>query len=241
MDQDNEGFEFKPLTEGLGFHKKPIDLKDDPSSFSTTGILPRAKAKLNSFMPQQQISPIPQPRPKIETPAQPRKPFHPEVNNGWAPAIKSQTEFVNPQNARSQRIAAFSWSSGIFDSTMVGGITLVFLGALVVTTGLAVDKIVEMVLGESGARIAVMLLIFCVAEIYSVVCRSFFGRTLGEWAFGFRLGSKKDQQSALYPIQVVWRVFLVIATGLIVLPALSTIFGRDLIGRLTGVSLIEED
>jgi hypothetical protein len=79
-----------------------------------------------------------------------------------------------------------------------------------------------------------------VIQMYVVTARSFFGRTLGEWTFDVQLGKTEDQSKTFYPLKVVARSLLVTATGLIVLPILSLVVGRDLAGDLLGLHLYQQ-
>ena len=70
-----------------------------------------------------------------------------------------------------------------------------------------------------------------------VISRAFFGCSLGEWAFELKLGRDNEASQGLYPVRVVGRILLVLATGFVLLPMLSFLFGRDLVGKFCGLSL----
>ena len=105
-------------------------------------------------------------------------------------------------------------------------VTQVDLTALIFKVGLDVPT-----------KIAFYALFVSVMLMYVVVIRSFFGRTLGEWTFDFQMGNDQQHESALYPVLVLWRCSLAIMTGVILLPILSMIFGRDLLAPATGLQL----
>ncbi len=73
--------------------------------------------------------------------------------------------------------------------------------------------------------------------LYMVMLRSFLGFTLGDWACGLRLGAIEQRLGPGYSLRVVFRAGIFIATGIIFLPILSLIVGRDLAGQWSGLQL----
>ena len=76
-----------------------------------------------------------------------------------------------------------------------------------------------------------------VAQLYMVLARSFFGRTIGEWTFELQLGNAFQQRAWWYPLAVVWRSTLNICTGFVVLPILSLLVQRDVSAFPSGVRI----
>jgi hypothetical protein len=254
-------FEFKPLTEGLGFHKKVVDLREDPVpsvAQSTTGILPKPKN------PERQSAALMANSSSEKTPAQPaRNPaasasgFHPAgarpASTAWKPALEKQTILEKPTAVATNvttpspearplllKPVAVSWPASIFDSTMILGLALLFSAVVFAVTRIDLADFFEMLRTDGASQFATALLLLAVLEIYFVACRSFFGKTLGEWAFEYRLGTPAQQSRAAYPLKVAWRALLVAVTGFIVLPLISTFSKRDVTGILTGVSLYSD-
>jgi hypothetical protein len=233
-----DDFEFKPLTDGLGFHKKIIDLKENPEKYEST--LNQRPAQNQNQTPIQKVAQ------KLSQPL-------------WNPSLKNQDIFEkrNPQVQKTQKIqkptvvnsipsdaglepVATGWSAAIFDSTMVLGLVLIFSAVIFAVTKIDFSQLMEMLQTEGTAQFGALVLLISVYEIYTVTCRTFFGKTVGESVFEFRLGTHSAQQKILYPIQVAWRSFAIALTGFIVLPILSTILNQDLAGILSGVSLYSE-
>lgn len=79
-----------------------------------------------------------------------------------------------------------------------------------------------------------MGLIFC----YLVLLRSFLGFTLGEWACSLRLGFPWERLDSKYIPKIALRSFIVLSTGIVVLPILSLIFDSDFAGEASGVHLM---
>lgn len=203
-----DDFEFKPLTEGLGFHKKTINLNE---------ALP--KPKTDSFHPQ------------------------PPQTSLWTPALKEKDllpKSVAVVVGKGLEPLAASWPASIFDSTMVLGLTLIFSAVVFAITGIDMANLMDILESEGTAQLGSLILLFAIFEIYTVACRTFFGRTVGESMFQCRLGTEADQERILYPLQVAWRSLVIALTGFIILPALSTFLDQDLAGLLSGLSLYSE-
>jgi len=220
----DDDFEFKPLTDGLGFHKKVIDLKE-------------------SVEIQPQKSPI-----KKTNSAQLA-----QTQNLWTPTLKTK-EFTDAKknkavvvgggsaNVESANLEPVStgWPAAIFDSTMVLGLMLIFSAIIFAITKIDLSQLMEMLQNEGSAQLGALALLTSVYEIYTVTSRTFFGKTVGESVFEYQLGNSQAQDRAIYPLQVAWRSLVIALTGFIVLPLLSTIINQDLAGLLSGVSLYSE-
>jgi hypothetical protein len=70
-----------------------------------------------------------------------------------------------------------------------------------------------------------------------ITTRFFIGSSIGEAACDIRLGKPQERMSHWYFLKVVFRATLVVATGIVVLPIVSLIFGRDIPGMLSGLKL----
>lgn len=74
---------------------------------------------------------------------------------------------------------------------------------------------------------------------YLTIARSFLGFTIGEWACGLRLGALKQRLHRFYSLRVIARTLITFVTGIVSLPILSLLVGRDLAGWIVGLPLIE--
>ena len=133
-----------------------------------------------------------------------------------------------------------AWPGAIFDATMILGMALIFSAAVFTITKIDLSQLIEMLKTDTPSQWACFFIVFCVFEIYTVACRTFFGKTLGEWVFDYRLGTPADQERPAYPLRVAVRSLILSMTGFILFPVLNSLFGEDLLGRLTGVSLFME-
>jgi hypothetical protein len=221
----DDDFEFKPLTDGLGFHKKVIDLKE-----------------ISDVQPQK--APIKKPVSASQS----------QTHNLWTPTLKTK-EFAESKKSKAVVVGggaatsrdsvnlepvATGWPAAIFDSTMVLGLMLIFSAIIFAITKIDLSQLMEMLQSEGSAQFGAIVLLTSVYEIYTVTSRTFFGKTVGESVFEYQLGNSQAQDRAIYPLQVAWRSLVIAMTGFVVLPLLSTIINQDLAGLLSGVSLYSE-
>ncbi len=89
-------------------------------------------------------------------------------------------------------------------------------------------------------QISLGVLFVAVMQMYAIIARSFFGRTLGEWTFDLQIGRDEEQKLESYPLRIALRSLVTTVTGLVLLPILSLILGRDLAGWLSGVQLYRQ-
>ncbi|MFN7825511.1 MAG: hypothetical protein ACK5P6_09130 [Pseudobdellovibrionaceae bacterium] len=121
---------------------------------------------------------------------------------------------------RGWRLIAWNWMAALID-----GLILLSFGLGLASLGLTAVKL-EWILPAT-------------AFLYLCISRVFLGYSLGEWACDLRLGTIEQRLHPKYSLRVVARMALIYGTGVIVLPLLSMIFRRDLVGRLTRTELIE--
>lgn len=228
--EDQDDFQFKPLTEGLGFHKKTVNLKNEEPGLGT-----RSEGKL--FRPQSRrdhgvVDP--------QFPTGNQKPSQPKENPTaqWKPSLPD-AEMEQQVELRLEPKAT-AWAAGLLDGLMVSGITLLFLAVALAITQVQFDDLVLLISGENDAKLSLFVLFLSVLQVYSVGCRTFVGYTLGEMAFETRLGTKEQQLATFYPARVAWRTLLNCLTGFVLLPAISSYTKVDVAGILSGVELQEE-
>jgi hypothetical protein len=295
MDPFDE-FEFKPLTEGLGFHKKSVTLKEGlkksgvldgelnqvPASVPRNLMQETAKipeAKKHSFedvLSALEKTPLKRPNLNLEfTEPLPREkskdkmkamdiaidmpmPITPPVQSPFPqpdaykkPVLKkipTQTEQVSVGTRRGaadspQRIlqpATVSFASAGLDLIVVMALAIVFLIALLLVTKVDLAVVLTNLDRDPKTQVSLLILFITVMQMYAIVARSFFGRTLGEWTFDVQLGQDKEQSLETYPLKVAARSVLTTFTGLIFLPLISAMVGHDVAGRLTGVQLYRQ-
>jgi len=112
-----EEFEFKPLTEGLGFHKKADTLKNEvKSTIAKTATSVATSAAMNSEPPRSSIFPKPEPKTERTTERAPTKSFGASAGGLAAASFGTnltETERTQPEAARSAVEASRTASQSI--------------------------------------------------------------------------------------------------------------------------------
>jgi hypothetical protein len=254
-----EEFEFKPLTEGLGFHKKKATAQksaDLDSSFEVT----KPGMSLNqtglSLIEEEAVDPLRPPLPrKPATPVAPTEAETSPSSSAVDEILKTlqknrRLDFENKAATKGQQQAApkteefkpdvWNFSSALLDGMLVIAASLLCMIVVLMIT--KADLIANLAApDESGMiYIATFSLLASVSFIYLLVNRMFLGATPGEWAFEQRIGQPKDMTSAMYSVRVLARSALVIVTGFVVLPILSVILKKDLAGEITSANLVKK-
>jgi hypothetical protein len=258
-------FEFKPLTEGLGFHRNKetprstnshsnseitskLEFRNPNLKFDTTAMpTPIVSKGLNSPLPRNQFN----------TEVQTTKTSRPQINvptiedDSIAKAQTAVNEILKNLNHKKQQEESLAknkkkmvWKSttpsllaGFLDSMLVtAGFLLMLISMLTITQ---VDLISN--LSSPGDNhiiwLATASLLTCVTLIYMVVFRTYMGFTPGEWAFDQRCGNEMQQASSSYILKITARTLLVMVTGFLPLTLISALFGTDFVGLMTGLQI----
>lgn len=298
MDPFDE-FEFKPLTEGLGFHKKSLSLKE---GLKSSGVIEDELQSIPATMPKNMIEDLPKAPTKKHTfedvlsaleksplnrpgdlkfteplPREPKKkaldfeipqapvqsPFPiPDAYKGPAAPIGPATPLGPAAIKKVPRIeelasvgtrrgaadspvrkltpATMSMASAALDLIICAALGLIFLVALLTITKVNLNVVLANLNKDIMTQIALGVMFLTVMQMYVVIARSFFGQTLGEWTFDLQIGRDEEQFTETYAIKVAFRSVLNLITGLVLLPLVSAMLGRDIAGQLSGVKLYRQ-
>lgn len=265
-----EEFEFKPLTDGLGFHKKKAaaaKFETDADSFSASPSPALLKNQGLELIEENSVDPLrpPLPRKKSSPATTSQVPSAPgyltEVGGEASPSSSTaavdeilktlqknrRLEFdeksktkITPQVKEEYKNTVFSFSAGLLDGMLVMAASLLCLILLVSIA--RIDLVANLTQPDENYLVYFSTVgIFAgVAFIYLTLNRIFMGATPGEWAFDQRVGTPADLSSGLFCLKVAARSALVIATGFFVFPVLSALMNKDYAGQITGARLLKK-
>ena len=255
-----EEFEFKPLTEGLGFHKKKAATSekatqndDLDSTFEISR--PSSKKKSMSYSASsredQGPDPLRSPLPRKNVSPTPMTEAEPSSTSSAVDEIlktlqkNRRLDFENNEatkattkSAAKDEFKTDTWNpaSAFLDGMLVLAATLLcMIVVLMVTKADLMANLANP--GDGMIYISTFALLAAVSLIYLLVNRMFIGSTPGEWAFEQRIGKPEQMNDAMYSVRVLARSILVIATGFVLLPVLSALMNKDLAGEVTGAVL----
>jgi len=189
---------------------------------------------------------------EIETPRPVQSPFpQPEAYKNPNSGKKALSESPAAPSVGTRRGAAdspqrkllpapVSFESAFLDLIIVSALAIVFMISLLLVTKVDLSLVLTNLSKDLMTKITFGVLFLAVMQMYAVVARSFFGRTIGEWTFDLQLGGDDEQKNESYPFRVMLRALVTTLTGLVLLPLISAIIGRDLAGQISGVKLYRQ-
>ncbi len=258
-------FEFKPLTDGLGFHQKndtttsKIDFRGSNLNFDVKNTeknpertVERTVGKnqgLTSPLPRSGTSTIPTSNtkgavtPRIQVPIL--------EDDSISKAQTAVNEILKNLNHKKQQEDALlknkkklvwkhttpSFAAAFLDTMLImAGFLMMLIAMLAITKSDLISNITHP--GEDySIWIATALLFATLYFSYMVLCRAYLGYTPGEWAFDQRCGTELEQAGKSYVPKVILRTLLVMITGFLPLALISWIVKIDLAGMVSGLQV----
>ena len=162
-----------------------------------------------------------------------------EINNHEA--LTGSAFHRGPSRRSGYRLTGWLLASVITDILIITASTCIFLLGASLLFKLShdsnINQFARSFLGEKAMMQTAVYLFGYISIIYFIFLRVFLGATIGEWSCGIRVGQPSERMKPSYAFKVIARVFLIIFTGIFVLPILSLISKKDLAGKLTKASL----
>ena len=237
-------FEFKPLTEGLGFNKRAQNIKKEieESQIAKSHMGYEMPTVPKSLIEKELMGAYPE-KTRIE---QTEKSVSEVIRNQFRSQLNSvilekpvslKPKVDTPKVKINYPVVAASLPAMMFDAIFSFAISLIFLIALVFVTRIDVLSIVRATSIYLTNQLSLIVLYIAISQLYIVIARTFCGQTLGEWAFDIQLGTQEDQQDDRYPLKVLARSLFVTITGVILSPFISLLMGYDLASKISGLRL----
>lgn len=254
-----EEFTFKPLTEGLGFHKKKKETGDkkaaeDKNFLGASSGKPIIRSEPLAFKSKAEgAMALKSPLPKKEmlsssTVESPSK----EVIDELVKSFKKSKEvaaaegtaipqvIINPVRPQVDEAAfPLPWmmSPFLIDAMLVLALILSALMVLLLVT--KIDLLMMMVQNSSDVELWLTFPAIGLGMVftYMSLSRILLGSSLGEMIFDVQLGTEEQQSRLSYSFLVMGRTFLSIVTGMVPLPLMSLALRKDYLGLLSGLRL----
>lgn len=248
-----EEFEFKPLTDGLGFHKKKqtgsvstpalkdqgLELIEESSTDPLRPPLPRKKSAPITATPGS-LTEVGGDGTSSTAVDEILKTLQKNRRLDFEKSTESKQKLATASRKEEFKATTFSFSAAMLDAMLVVAASLLCMIILLVITKVDLIRNLSNPDAQGMIYLSTLSLFAGVAFIYLTVNRIFVGCTPGEWAFDQRIGKPEELNKASYSLKVVARSFVVIATGFIVLPILSILFNKDMAGSITGARLFKK-
>jgi hypothetical protein len=254
-----EEFEFKPLTDGLGFHKKKnptpapilnrqeappekhtsflqdkgLDLLEDAATDPLRSPLPRKKQNSNTTILQAPLERTSEGSAVDEI-------LKTLQNNRRFEITNEKAKILATPNKEVYKLSYWSFSAALLDGMLVTAASLLCMIILLVIT--KADLMSNFMRPDADGMIyvATASIFALIASVYLIINRIFVGCTPGEWAFDQTLGKPDAVGTTEYTLRVLVRTFVTVVTGFVTLPLLSLFMQKDLTGQITGVSIYKK-
>ncbi len=221
---------FKVLSEGVGFSGETEDKEAFKKELEK--IRPLEK-ELEAYLPKN----APQAKENLKFPSSPTKIRDEEKK------LRNHANFTETQAQTHLTVEGdyifqgFAFVSFLLDTAFVAMI----FSALILSTalGLGSQAVHSLFTTSSILHFAFIFTIFF--QIYAFFSRCYFGMTVGEAQQSLSLGTHKQKKSSLFLLLVIWRTLLNLATGLLLIPFISLLLKKDILGSLSGLFLYQQD
>jgi len=177
-----------------------------------------------------------------EAPSLPSKGFDVSLNNSIEsafPKVEFQKSFYHQKVTPKLKFKEVptSFTSAIIDGGVCLGLTLALVTLVVALTSVDVNTMLASQVATLQTLLDIAILFLGSTAVYYTVSRSLFGSTLGDWAFDVQLGTRKQRRHLMYPLQVLFRCCLIMATGFLLIPLISLGFRKDIAHTFSGLRL----
>lgn len=245
-----EDFNFKPINEGLGFHRKKIELKEE---MKTSRVVSESVAKNIHLKPKSEAQVLKTPLPRKESNSTTPNPSTRNVIDELVRNFKKPHEtfieevnhpkvIINPTKPQVDEAAnPLPWMISPFFVDAMLVIALVLSCLLITLLVTNADLLVLIMQNPSDFEFWLTFPAIAIGMtfIYMVLTRIFLGSSLGEMVFDIQLGTLEQRHTLIYGLLVIFRSLVVLFTGLIILPILSILLRKDLIGNICGLRLFK--
>lgn len=130
------------------------------------------------------------------------------------------------------------FGSAVLDTLVSIGIACLLLAIALSITGANLLAMLENSATDEAMMASLAAFFVASGLLYVLAARTWVGATLGEWSYEVRVGTENSRTRWFYPVLILWRGFLVAATGFVVLPLISMIVGTDVLKYMTGLQLV---
>ncbi len=232
----NENFPLKPITKGLGYYNRSqpeneVTRPDEMPSFSLDE--KNAWAGDVDFGKDQPIddgvvSPLKDIRENL--PWEP-VPFSERLrHSGHDGLVKKNLKSVN-----------VSFVAVILDFVFMVSLFFVGLMFLLMFFDFRAEDFFSLIQTDTAFQMANAFWAFGVMFFYLFFSRLIWGKTLGEWTSHQQVGTRKQQLNPLYPLRLFFHCLIALITGYFVVHLLSVLIGRDLLSKISGLSLYPDN
>jgi hypothetical protein len=214
-----EDFSFKPLSEGLGFHRHSQNEKEV--------ISPNPIGMANMDF---EISD------KKETLKIVAEPIRTQGSKSEAQATSDSVEKWSEKWNESYP----NWSAMLLDGLLITAIYLISMVLLIKITDIDLFANLSSPDDSNMIFVSMIVLFLSIHFVYLLLNRTFLGYTAGEWIFDQRLGLPSQINEFGYIDRVLIRSFLLFLTGILPVTIASSFLKRDILGKWSKLKIVKK-
>lgn len=159
------------------------------------------------------------------------------------PLSQSPSESIGfrggPKSKRKGYVLAM-WSvlSALIDGLVLISLTAAFLLFFGWVVGSSAQAVASLLFAQTQSLQGFGIVFLLVSWMYLNIARLFFGATIGEATCDLSLGHPVQKGHVEYMWRLFLRSTLIVGTGLVLLPLISLVLGKDLAGQWSGLRLM---
>lgn len=237
---------FQPVTEGLGFHNKVVNLKEEvrESGMARPAPVRRIPQQMIGQEPELDITqPLPregESGPRESERVQEEIPAHLQGFTFEEEEIKAQHQRFVQEDLSLHKRTSLQLVAGLFDACAAFAFALIFVVCVMSVIEVQLIELLFHPQTQGAVQQGLLAIYALVLFLYLVVSRALYTRTLGEWAFDMHLGHSRSDKERLPLYRLCWRTALVLTTGGLPISLMSFLIRHDLAGLFSGTQLYQK-
>lgn len=160
------------------------------------------------------------------------------IISGTLPEVEFQQSGFHSGPSRKRKfyqIILWSWYASLVDTLVVASISCVFLLSYAISLKF---NLIQMPINTSLQLILMPLFIIGYYS-YQIATRYFVGQTLGEWACDLHVAFL-SKTKVKYLFSLIFRETVLLVTGIFLIPIVSLIVHRDILGKISGLYIFSK-
>lgn len=142
-----------------------------------------------------------------------------------------------PQKRTGFRLSIWMWLAATIDTLVIAAISCFFMFCLTAAIKLGLRQALGFTLSNENALMTFLVCFIFTGWMYFIASRTLTGASIGEHTCALRLGQPHERVKRSYLARVIIRTTMTLCTGIIMLPLLSLLVKKDIVGRITGLNI----
>ncbi|MBC7420728.1 MAG: hypothetical protein H7328_08370 [Bdellovibrio sp.] len=142
-----------------------------------------------------------------------------------------------PQRRSGLQLALWTWLSAGIDTLVLISMSCFFMVMFSFLMQTSAKNVLNIFIKQPEIKTLFTTIFLVSFWMYLITMRVLMSASVGEWTCQLRLGQPTQRLHVSYILRVMARTSLILMTGVVVLPLLSLLLKRDLVGGITGIKI----